>query len=384
MKKWMPLMILVLFSLKAFGQDSITASPKLLFNGYIKDLESIRFNGKFKDSYFGNIVQNRLNFKYTSFNNIIAVAEIRNRLIWAGEVNRIPNFESLLRNGNEYFNLQTVWKIDKNLIFHTNIERLNINYKIDRLNVKIGRQRVNWGLTSNWNPNDIYNANNFLDFDYEERPGIDGVNIEYALSNTTGIEMAYANAGGSNSQTVALKYSLNKFNYDIQFIGGSFKNRLTAGLGWAGYIQDTGFKGEIQYFSPLNETRGQINMALEGDYMFKNGWYLSAGFLYYNLGLSNPVMNSDQINLNLSPGNLMPTKWNFMLSVAKEISPLLSVNYSSIYSPGINMLIFYPSLQYSLITNLDVNFVYQSLFVQINTNFKAIDHQAFIRLKFNF
>lgn len=384
MNKWVPLTILVLVSLNATGQDTIAGSPKLLVNGYIKDLESIRFNGKFKDSYFGNIVHNRLNFKIMPSNKLIFTGEIRNRLFWNGDVNRIPNFESFLRNENEHFNLQKVWKIDKNLILHSNIERLNINYKIDQFNIKIGRQRVNWGITTNWNPNDIYNAYNFLDFDYEERSGIDGLNVEYTLNNTNGIEVVYAKTANTNGQIVAFKYYMNKFNYDIQFIGGTYKNRLTAGLGWAGYIDDVGFKGEIQYFSPYNEIKGHLNMALEGDYMFKDGWYLSTGFLYYNLGLSRAVSNENQINLRLSPENLMPTKWNLMLTVAKEINPLLSVNYSTIYSPGTNLLILYPSIQYNLITNLDLNFVYQSYFTQINTTFKSINHQAFVRLKFSF
>jgi hypothetical protein len=267
---------------------------------------------------------------------------------------------------------------------HTNIERLNINYTSAGLNIKIGRQRVNWGITGTWNPNDIFNAYNFLDFDYEERAGIDGVKVQYVLENTQGIEIAYANTGKKTEQIVALKYFMNKLNYDLQFIAGSFKNRLTAGAGWAGYIMDAGFKGEIQYFSPMKGNKGQVNIAIEGDYMFNNGWYFNLGFLYYNGGLSGSITEWNQIDLKLSPENLMPTKWNSIISVSKEINPLLSMSWSVLYSPRSNMLILYPSLQYNLATNLDLNVFWQSYLAELNTDFQAVNHQGFVRLKWSF
>jgi len=384
MRKWIQVLGFVLLSSRVLGQDSTTVSDKFLVNGYIKDLQSVHFKAKFNDSYFGNIVHNRLNFKYIPVEKFTATTEIRTRLFWGGEVKRIPGFESLLRNNNEKLNLQKAWKLNSSMVLHTNIERLNINYADAGLNIRIGRQRINWGVTSTWNPNDIFNAFNFLDFDYEERAGIDGANVHYAFENRSGLEIAYANTGNKAEQIVALKYSLNKLNYDIQFIGGSYKNRLTAGAGWAGYIQDAGFKGEVQYLLPQKGTTGHVNMVIEGDYMFKNGWYLSAGFLYYNMGLSESVTDWNQIDLRLSPENLMPTRLNSIISVAKEINPLLTVNCTALYSPGTNLLILYPSLQYNLATNLDLNFVWQSFFAELNTDFKAVNHQGFVRAKWNF
>jgi hypothetical protein len=384
MKIWIFELTLILFSVKALGQDSTATSSKLRFNGYIKDLESIQLKGRFNDGYLGNIVHNRLNFKYIPTSNITATAEIRSRLFWDGDVNRISGFESLIRNENEKFNLQKAWNLNSAMVLHSNVERLNINYRVEGLNIRVGRQRVNWGVATAWNPNDIFNAYNFLDFDYEERPGIDGANVQYTFENSAGLEMVYANTGKYDAQIVAFKYSMNKLNYDIQFIGGSFKNRITAGLGWAGYIQDAGFKGEVQYFSPYKGTIGHANVTLESDYMFKNGLYLSAGFLYYNLGLSESVSDWNQINLRLSPENLMPTKWNAMLTIIKDIGPLITINCSSIYSPGTNLLILYPSIQFNLATNFDLNVFWQSFFYELNSDFKAIDHQGFVRAKWNF
>jgi hypothetical protein len=127
-----------------------------------------------------------------------------------------------------------------------------------------------------------------------------------------------------------------------------------------------------------------LNISLEGDYMFDKGWYTSAGLLFNKNGLYQPVNEWDNINLNLSPENLMPTKWNIIVTTAKEFTPLLSANMSVLYAPGTNFVILFPSLQYNLATNLDVNLVWQSFFAELNNRFEAVNHRCFLRIKWSY
>ncbi|MCG8318265.1 MAG: hypothetical protein MI921_02070 [Cytophagales bacterium] len=46
----------------------------------------------------------------------------------------------------------------------------------------IGKHRINWGKSYVWNPNDVFNAYSFFDFDYEERRGTDALLIKYTTS----------------------------------------------------------------------------------------------------------------------------------------------------------------------------------------------------------
>jgi hypothetical protein len=269
-------------------------------------------------------------------------------------------------------------------VLHTNVERLYAEYNESDLNVRIGRQRINWGITTTWNPNDIFNVYSFLDFDYEERPGVDGGKFQYNISNAFNVELACASTGKRKGDVAALKYALNRWNYDMQLITGWYNEHPTLGAGWAGYIKDAGFKGELQYFFAGKDSTAHLNMALEGDYMFKKGWYTNIGLLFNNHGLYKPVRSWDTINLKLSPENLMPTKWNIIFKSAKEINPLLSANMSVLYAPGTNLLIVYPSLQYNAATNLDVNIVWQSFFAEINNRFEAFNHTCFLRMKWSF
>jgi len=384
MKKLLLLCFTLLPALIVNAQDSAVIPHKLTINGYIKDLQTLTFNKDLSDLTAGNLIHNRINVKWKPSGKIAGVAEFRNRLFWGEEVRLTPGFTSLLRNKNEAADMQKIWIENRSMVLLTNVERLYFDYGYNKLNVRIGRQRINWGVNTTWNPNDIFNAYNFLDFDYEERPGADAGKIRYLLNSSANMEFAYTYTGKRNGSVAALKYALNKWNYDMQLITGWYHNQLTAGVGWAGSIKDAGFKGEVQYFFTGKDSVEHLNLALEGDYMFKNGWYLNLGVLFNNRGLNRPVDNWNNLDLGLSPANLMPTKWNLIVISTKEISPLLSGNVSILYSPGTDLTIFYPSFQYNIATNLDVNLVWQSFYAAQGQGFGAVNHRVFLRLKWSF
>lgn len=382
--KRVSIILFLILSYCCNAQDTLKTKGKLEVNGYLKNLESLSFDKNFKNNISGNLLHNRINSKWKPTEKIAVIAEFRNRLFWGEEVKSTPDFVNQLRNDNEQTNLQKAWIKSQWLVLHTNIERLNIAYRDSNWNVRVGRQRINWGITSTWNPNDIFNVYNFLDFDYEERPGVDGSRIQYFINNVSSTEIAYAKMGNKKGDVAAIKYNLNKWGYDMQLNSGWYKEYLTFGAGWAGSIKDAGFKGEAQYFVRGKDTTGQFNLSLEGDYMLKNGWYVNASLLYNNNGLYQPLSNWNNINLKLSPENLMPARLNFMAGTAKEITPLFSVNTSVLYAPGIKLLILLPSLKYNLATNLDADLILQSFFAELNKSFEAVNHRLFLRMKWSF
>lgn len=378
---------IVFFSLicaTTVAQDSLDWLEKLTIGGYIKDLQSLSFDKNFSNLVSGNLIHNRTNIKWKPSARVTAVTEIRTRLFWGETVKNTPGFVSLLRNENENLNLQLTWIQNNSMVLHSNMERLYLDYRKEKYNIRIGRQRVNWGVTTTWNPNDIFNSYNFLDFDFEERPGIDGGIFRYVFKNSSNGEIAYAHTGKENGSVAALKFSLNKWNYDFQLISGWYNDRPTFGVGWAGYIKDAGFKGEFQYFLPSQDSIGHLNLSLEGDYMFKNGWYGLFGCLFNLNGIHKPVNNWDSLDLRLSAQNMMPTKWNIIISSAKEFTPLLVANMSVLYAPGTNLLILFPSFQYNMATNLDLSLVWQSFFAQLSEKLESVNQRYFLRFKWSF
>jgi hypothetical protein len=118
--------------------------------------------------------------------------------------------------------------------------------------------------------------------------------------------------------------------------------------------------------------------------MFKQGWYVNFSGLFNSSGINRPANNWQQLNFQLSPKNLLPTKWTSSFMLSKEINPLLNGNLTLVYSPQVNMLILLPGLKYNLATNLDVDIVWQSFFFERNKKIEDFTQNGYLRLKWNF
>lgn len=365
----------------SFAQDSLQRENKLTYSGYIKDLQWARFDKGFKTAYATNLFHNRFNLKWKPSEKISGRLEIRNRFYWGDDVKTIPNMKDELRNQNEALNLSACWFSTKSTVLHSNIERAWMEYTESKWNVRTGRQRINWGMANTWNPNDLFNTYNFLDFDYEERPGSDGVKWQYLVSDLSNIELAYV-ATGANPITAA-KYSTNYRKYDLQWIIGWYQHSFTGGFGWAGNISNVGFKGEAQFYVDNKDSLTHVNATMEVDYIFKNGWYVSSAILYNQNGLHKPLKDGANLSFQASPRNLMPSRWSWLINSSKEFTPIFRGSMNVAYLPEVNMLIFFPSFTYNLKSNFDLDLVWQSFFAKLDT-FQGISHTAFLRVKWSF
>lgn len=381
MKNCFVLILYMLSLTNLLAQDS--TAPKFFLNGYVKALQTTNFDKIAHTNFSNQVVHNRLNFKWRPNNTIAFTSELRNRIFFGEQISSTPNFVNLLRNSNDYFNWQKAWVNNKEVVFVTNVERLYVDIKKDKWNARIGRQRVNWGIATTWNPNDLFNAYNFLDVDYEERPGSDAVKFQYPISDFSTLELVHSKSSNNKSISVA-KYSMNKWNYDFQFIAGNYKGSATLGSGWAGSIKDAGFKGEIQYYFSNNQVADQLNMTMELDYMFKKGWYVNFGGLYNSRGLNKAVTNWNALNLNLSAKNLMPTKYSYILTARKQFTPISSVGCSIVYAPNVNLFLLMPSFSYNISEKLDADFIYQSFFMENKASIQQTASIAFLRLRYSF
>src|SRR6185437_9531764 len=153
MKKLVVICFTLSFAIAADAQDSAATSKKLAINGYIKDLQTLIFDKDFSDLISGNLIHNRINIKWKPSAQLTGDAEFRTRLIWGDEVQLTPGFVSLLRNENEAIDMQKIWIENRSMVLLTNVERLYLDYGNDKFNIRIGRQRINWGVATTWNPN---------------------------------------------------------------------------------------------------------------------------------------------------------------------------------------------------------------------------------------
>ncbi|MDZ7717452.1 MAG: hypothetical protein U5K72_01375 [Balneolaceae bacterium] len=279
-----------------------------------------------------------------------------------------------------------MWEDSDKLLLHSQIDRLHLSYFNGPLEIYAGRQRINWGKTYVWNPNDLFNNYAFLDFDYEERPGVDAVSAIYNLDFASSIEMAVKLGETFEEMVIAGMYRTNWNQYDLQFIGGHYFDKITLGIGWAGYIKDAGFKGEISYFQPEEnflKSKGNITATTGLDYMFSNSLYAQGEVLYNggNRGRGSPVFELLQPP---SADNLFVTKTGFYLSASYPVTPLTNISGGVLGSFDEEFVILIPQISHSLTNNIDFLALAQLLKGSFLTEFIDTPNVLYFRLKWSY
>ena len=382
------LMLLIGFAIDASSQDDSIQKRKWIgFGGYIKDLQSVAFGGSGDSLTSSNLIHNRLNFKFNISSAITGRLEIRNRIFYGEQIAEIPEFGKIINQYPGYFNLSKLWVNDSNFVVQSVIDRMLLQYSSSEWDIRVGRQRINWAINNVWNPNDIFNAYNFLDFDYEERPGNDAIRVQHYLKDNSTIEFAYKPGKEKNETIAAALYKFNKNKYDIQFLTGVFNSDLVIGGGWAGSINDVGFKGEISYFHPKKEftdSFGVVTVSTMVDYTFAQNWYTSFSFLFNSDPTSSFNTDFKFVNFNLTAKNLFPYRYSFYGGVTKQFTPVTSMNLTVIYSPTNNTLILFPFLAWNAARNLDLDLTVQSFFATQENRYQSQGTTIFLRGRWSF
>ena len=382
---------IVIIPSKSFAQNKVR---KWSLDGYISYMNTNSFDSISNTWIIDNQIHNRLNFEWFPADNFSFVAQMRNRFMYGNSVLLYPNYADIIAADNGYLGMNWNLLDEKNFLLNVNIDRLYLKYSIGKMDIQIGRQRINWGRTLVWNPNDVFNTYSYFDFDYQEKPGSDAVRVQYYTSASSNLEVA-ASVNSKNKGTVAAKWLVNKWNYDFQFLAGEITQQdYVFGLGWAGAIKSVAFRGESSYFQPIDNAdtsrEASFNATFSLDYTFQNSLNIMAQVLYTQIPKDNPISSfAGFYTSDLSAKYLSFTEWNIFGSAAYPITPLINATIAGMYYPKVGGYFVSPSIDYSMGDNLTFSFVYQYFVGEFPNVITGISQKqqfqfAFLRLKMNF
>jgi len=362
-------------------------------NGYVKYMPSVLFlHAPAKLMLQDNLVHNRLNFKWYISKAFTFKMDLRTRLFFGEVVKQTPNYADLVKNANRSANgyedyLSWILLDENAAVIHSTIDRLYLQYSKDKWDITLGRQRINWGINTIWNPNDIFNTYSFTDFDYEERPGSDALRIQYFTGVASRIEFAAKVFTKWEKATAAFLWKTNKWNYDFQLLGGLLGQDIVVGGGWAGNIKLVGFKGELAYFYNFADTttqRHSFSATVSFDYIFPSKTYLNGGLLYNMNGLLSSNTTA-LFSLQPSPKNLYPYRYSVFLSVMHPFTERFSGALTMIYSPGESHALFVtPTFTYTIDERWDIALVGQIALQREAPWYVSPTQAIFLRIKLSF
>ncbi len=359
--------------------------PGLTANGYVSLLQSSIFE-RFDEEWFNeNIIHNRLNVRLYAGPKVTFGMEMRNRIFTADMLTYYPGYASGIDADRGWLDMS--WNVidERSFLFNIFLDRLWIDFSGNNYQLRLGRQRINWGQAFVWNPNDVFNTYSYFDFDYPERPGSDAIRLQIYPSYSSTLEIA-ANIDSEDNITAAALYRFNKWGYDIQFLGGYISGSdLMLGTGWSGSLGSASFRGELSWFQPyksFSDTTGTGLFTLGFDRSFSNNANLQFQVMYCN----KPVDFNDFNELysgNMSAKDLAFSEISLFASAQYPVTPLLKIGLSTIFYPGINGVFAGPTIDASLAKNLDFSFFWQHFKADMISE-KLKLNLAFLRVKYSF
>lgn len=376
--------LLFSFLLSAKAQES-----NWLFLGYLSNMSSADFSAD--TLRFDNQLHNRLRLQWDNQKSWRLKLEMRNRLFIGDTPNAFIFFDEVLDTGNDYFDLSVSfpdkrrsWKL------HSIIDRAFVEYNRNDWEIRLGRQRINWGVNLVWNPHDLFNAFAFFDFDYVERPGTDALSIKKYTGFASSFEFVSNLSDDLDRAIWAGLYKFNVAQYDYQVYLAKALQDISLGFAWSGNIKNAGFKGELSLFQPYTNTNERSTAfagSLGWDYVYESGLYMASSLLYTSDTANelNVLGFSFSNNTSVSARTLSPFSWSILYQLGYNITPLLRSSFALLYFPGKRHALFInPSIDYSITDKLDLSFIVQLYADQPVDSYSFVAKLIYLRLKTNF
>jgi len=370
----------------SYAQGYAQEKPAFItLNGYLSTMQSAMFDSLSGPFVNENIIHNRLNFSGYVNNNITFAAEFRNRLYTGDMVKSVPSYADMIATDQGWVDMS--WNIlnEQSFFLNTTIDRLWVDFNYGKIQVRAGRQRINWGQTLVWNPNDVFNTYSFFDFDYVERPGSDAIRLQYYPGYSSALEFA-VKADYDDNITASALYRFNKWGYDIQFLAGYVESEdFMAGAGWSGAIGSVAFRGEAAWFQPKKNSRDAdaTGICTFGfDKTFKNNSLAQAQLMFCN-NPADPAGFSEFYFGSLSAKELAFSKFTAFAQFSWPVTPLFNASLSAMWFPDLKGYYAGPSFDYSIAENVDISLYWQHFDAKTSSVAEKINI-GFLRVKISF
>ncbi|MDR2927510.1 MAG: hypothetical protein LBV41_04830 [Cytophagaceae bacterium] len=368
-----------------YAQNKKTMS--INFGGYVSEMPSAMWLDRPQSTfYWQNLAHNRLNFSCNFAEYFTVEAGLRTRFIFGSNMLVNPDEMSFDKGWTDLtWNIFYGNRNSFSTLLNTSFDRLNFIFEKDRWQIKLGRQRINWGQNFVWNPNDIFNTYSFFDFDYPERPGCDALRTTFFHSATASTEFAMA-VNHYGKLTAAVMHHFNWRNVDFQIIAGEqTEDDMVLGGAITGDVKGVTIRSEFSAFQPVSnftDTVTTVAVSLGLDYVFANSLMLQTEALYNNASQTTGAGNiMSLVAGQLSAKKLSICDWNLFAQASYPFTPRFNGAVSMMYF--IDAKAFYSglSLDFSLLDDLDLSLMAQYFH---STEPKMNLMLGFARLKYSF
>lgn len=273
-------------------------------------------------------------------------------------------------------------------------DRLVIERSGPRIEVAVGRQRLNWAIASIWSSNDVFCRASPLDPSYPEKPGIDALRARWYPSPLSFLELVYAPASTWTDSGLGALCRFSVGSSDLQIgvgkIGYASRRKAAAEdqgfvcAGWSGRLGEMGAVAEGSFFFPPGTPGGIDSVSVAAT--------VSADYLVPVVGIllrieghyTSRPLEADNGDAMLTASGLSADP--FSLSGELSAYPLPWIRVAA----GATWYVVAPSctleagLSVSSRFNADLSLLWQSAWHEAAPSDRDWDHRLMVRLKWSF
>ena len=382
-------------------------SERIQVSGYVKYLQSsLLVGGEFAgvppallDQFLGNavhdhLIHHRMDVRIALSRQWHLQVGWRNRLFYGDQ----PRLFGLIgedygrevdRFANDRIDLSILPLNKRSWVIHSILDRASLEWRGLNDEIRIGRQRVNWGVATLWNPNDLLNAFSFIDFDYEERPGSDALRWTHYFRDFSNLDVAIHPGDSLTGSTLAAVYRGYRKGVNYQILAGFHQGDIAFGGGWEANLGQAAWKVEGTVFLPIQSLEGardNVVVALTTDWTrsWENGLLMGFGYLLNTGARADAALLAD-LNERVSARNLYPYRHSIFLQSSYAFTPLFTGALALVYSPVDGHPVFLsPVLSYSLATNWDLDLTGQIVGEDSGRHFVSPLQAFFLRFRWSY
>ncbi|HQK37308.1 MAG TPA: hypothetical protein PLC81_06725 [Bacteroidales bacterium] len=394
MRKVFLVSVCILFSFRISAQNDSCRQgiPAPSLSGYFSDRTSLMLLQKPHDAIWDHELQNRVKMAWQPLSWISSELQIRNRFSFGESFALNPMLATSAGNDRGVADLSFTLAQGKRYAVTSMIDRAFLQLTFKKLELAVGRQRINWSQTLVWNPNDLFNTYSFFDFDYPERPGSDAIRCTWFYSATGRAEMA-VKADSSGKITAGGLFRWNMWSSDFQILAAVLPHHeLVLGGGWSTNFGKYGFRGEVSWFHPGIDSLKGSDMILSSvslDVMFYKSWYLIAEVLYR--WEQKPAPEKTLMDYYYAPATVKDLAFadvSALVQLNVPVTPLFTVSLAAMGLPGKGFYLG-PSFSFSLSNNLEASLISQIFSGRFSEyaggpEIRQTFYLNFLRFKWNF
>lgn len=238
-----------------------------------------------------------------------------------------------------------------NVFYGQNFYRAYGELNLDILNIRVGRQKIEWGIMRLFSPGDLFHPLPIFDVEKMERVGSTAANVLFTPWEGTKINAVYAFDQSQDRSRIAGRVTKTLGHFDVSAFGGKFLRDHIAGFDFTGDLLKAGVRGEF-YFNDADLGNNFIQASTGIDYGFTNTLYVAVEYFYNGQGTNNALTAP---LLLTSAAQIRSIHKNFSgVQLKYDLTPLWTASFMTIADLNGGSFFINPETKYSFKEWLDV------------------------------